>query len=66
MRCDKVRIENEWLLNGPAEKVLGNRSRSLPLGQAFLATGLCRGGLDLIAGHHSPTADSARSASNRS
>ncbi len=60
VHCLNARIENEWILNGPAEKVLGDRKRSLPLGQAFLATGLCRGGLELIAGHRSPTAESAR------
>lgn len=60
VRCDGVPIMNECVLSGPSEKVLGRRSRSLPLGQAFLTTGLCQGGLDLIANHHSLTADSAR------
>ncbi len=36
--------------------MLGHRPHSLPLGQAFLAMGLCRGGLNLIPAHHSPAA----------
>lgn len=49
--CDDVVVEDKWVLRGPAEAVLGGRSKSLPAGQAFLALGLCRGGLDLIAEH---------------
>jgi alkylation response protein AidB-like acyl-CoA dehydrogenase len=56
---DNVGIEPRLVLRGPAEKVLGTRKNALPLGQAFLALGLCRGGLDLIAEHHSEGARSA-------
>ncbi len=59
IRCTGVMITFSHLLVGPAEKVLGGRTNTLPLGQAFLATGLCRGGLDLIARHDSPTAGAA-------
>lgn len=57
---DNVRIDPRLVLRGPAEKVLGNRKNSLPLGQAFLALGLCRGGLDLIAEHYSEGARAAQ------
>lgn len=55
IHCDGVRIPAADVLSGPAEKVLV-RSNHLPLGQAFLAMGLCRGALDLIAEHRSPAA----------
>jgi alkylation response protein AidB-like acyl-CoA dehydrogenase len=58
IRCDGVRIPSGDVLSGPAEKVLV-RSNHLPLGQAFLATGLCRGALDLIGEHRSPAAQAA-------
>ena len=60
IRCEQVRLNEDLVLRGPAKKVLGPRPSSLPLGQAFLATGLCRGALDLIAEHHSHTAAAAR------
>ena len=56
VRCDAVFIPETLVLRGPEPRVLGNRQHSLPLGQAFLAMGLCRGGLDLIAGHKSSAA----------
>jgi butyryl-CoA dehydrogenase len=43
-----VHLESRWLLRGPMEKVLSRSSRGLPLGQIFLAFGLCKGALDLI------------------
>jgi alkylation response protein AidB-like acyl-CoA dehydrogenase len=56
VRCDGAFIGDALVLRGPEPKVLGHRQHSLPLGQAFLAMGLCRGGLDLIAGHRSSAA----------
>jgi butyryl-CoA dehydrogenase len=58
IHCDGVRIPSADVLSGPAEKVLV-RSNHLPLGQTFLAIGLCRGALDLIAEHRSPAARAA-------
>jgi alkylation response protein AidB-like acyl-CoA dehydrogenase len=43
-----VHLESRWLLRGPMEKVLSRSSKGLPLGQIFLAFGLCKGALDLI------------------
>ena len=57
--CDRVRIDSSAVLRGPIEKVLPGRKNSLPLGQAFLAMGLCRSGLDLIVQHRSAGARSA-------
>ena len=48
VRCAAVPIGKDLILAGPAEKVLGNRTRSLPLGQAFAALGLTRAALQLI------------------
>lgn len=59
--CDEVRIDQKLVLRGPGGKVL-TRANHLPVGQAFLAMGLCRGALDLIAAHES---DSARRAFER-
>ena len=58
IHCDGVRIPAADVLGGPADKVLV-RSNQLPLGQAFLATGLCQGALDLIVEHRSPAAQAA-------
>jgi len=57
--CRAVRIEPEMVLRGPMEKVLAGRKNTLPLGQVFLATGLCRAGLDLISEHRSAGARTA-------
>jgi alkylation response protein AidB-like acyl-CoA dehydrogenase len=54
--CKDVRLEARWLLRGPAAGVLGARKKSLPLSQTFLALGLCRGGIQLIAEHRSDLA----------
>ena len=56
----EVTLAAEQVVKGPAERVLSGRNNSLPLGQAFLAMGLCRGGLDLIAEHRSDAAAAAR------
>jgi alkylation response protein AidB-like acyl-CoA dehydrogenase len=57
--CNAVRIDSSAVLRGPIEKVLTGRKNSLPLGQAFLAMGLCRSALDLIAQHRSAGAQTA-------
>ena len=57
--CNAVRIEPSTVLRGPIDKVLPGRKNSLPLGQAFLAMGLCRSGLELIAEHRSAGARAA-------
>jgi alkylation response protein AidB-like acyl-CoA dehydrogenase len=54
--CHRVELEKQWLLRGPAPRALAGRSKSIPNGQAFLALGLCRGGLDVIATHDSSRA----------
>ncbi len=46
--CDGVVIEDRQVLDGPVEQVLARRKKALPIGQAFIASGLCRGALDLI------------------
>lgn len=51
-----VRVEHDRLLRGPAAAVLSSRRGGLPLGQAFLAMGLCRSALNLIATHTSDRA----------
>jgi len=48
LHCHNVDIPDAAILRGPAEKVL-TRNNHIPLGQAFLAMGLCRGALELIA-----------------
>jgi len=47
IRCDAVEIPEAAILRGPGEKVLV-RNNHVPLGQAFLAMGLCRGTANLI------------------
>jgi alkylation response protein AidB-like acyl-CoA dehydrogenase len=61
IRCDDVLIDDHLLLAGPAENVLAGRKKSLPIGQSFLALGLARGALDLIAEHDSALARSTQS-----
>jgi alkylation response protein AidB-like acyl-CoA dehydrogenase len=57
VRCDAVEVEDEKILR-VGEKVL-TRGNHLPLGQAFLAMGLCRGAIDLIQRFQSPAAERA-------
>src|SRR3954451_1224157 len=56
--CESVVVDDRFVLHGPTPNVLAGRAKSLPLGQAFLAMGLSRSGLDLIRKH---TSDLARS-----
>lgn len=58
IHCVGVHINPSDILSGPADKVLV-RSNHLPLGQAFLAMGLCQGAIDLIAQHRSDSAKAA-------
>jgi butyryl-CoA dehydrogenase len=53
--CENVRIDEKCLLVGPTANVLG-RKKTVPLGQAFLAMGLCRAGIELIEEHDSDLA----------
>jgi alkylation response protein AidB-like acyl-CoA dehydrogenase len=59
LRCDGVLIQPEQVLRGPAANVLSPRRTHLLLGQAFLALGLCRAGIDLIGDHASAPASRA-------
>lgn len=55
-----VMLEERWVLRGPTDRALARRGKSLDLGQAFLATGLCLAGLDLIGEHRSERATEVR------
>src|SRR5205823_5078720 len=56
VRCNDVAIDDSLILLGPAANVLSLRRKSVPIPQAFLALGLCRGALDLLAQHDSERA----------
>jgi alkylation response protein AidB-like acyl-CoA dehydrogenase len=56
LRCDGILVPPGQVLRGPAANVLSPRRTHLPLGQAFLALGLCRAGIDLIGEHASAPA----------
>jgi alkylation response protein AidB-like acyl-CoA dehydrogenase len=56
LKCEDVFIDDRFVLKGPAQNVAAGRKKSVPLGQAFLAMGLCRAGIDLIAEHDSQRA----------
>jgi alkylation response protein AidB-like acyl-CoA dehydrogenase len=53
LTCEDVLIEDRFILRGPAPNVLACRKKTVPLGQAFLAMGLCRAGIDLLQEHSS-------------
>jgi alkylation response protein AidB-like acyl-CoA dehydrogenase len=53
IRCDGVPLASRWILSGPGERALAGRKKGLPIGQCFLAMGLCQSALDLIADHAS-------------
>jgi hypothetical protein len=48
VKLENVKLDRRWVLRGPVEKALSGRSKGLPLPQAFLAFGLCRGVMGLI------------------
>ena len=54
-----VLLEDRWLLRGPIESALAGGRGGISLGQTFLAMGLCRAALDLIADHRSDRAKAA-------
>jgi len=56
IRCEDALLPADHLLLGPMPRVLSGARQSVRLPQAFLATGLCRGALDLIAEHDSARA----------
>jgi alkylation response protein AidB-like acyl-CoA dehydrogenase len=58
INLENVTLDQKWVIRGPVERVLAARKdrAGLPLAQSFLATGLCRGGLNLIATHNSDRA----------
>src|SRR5690606_4296332 len=45
VQFDGAIVPQDHLLQGPAEKVLNTRRATVPVAQAFLALGLCRGTL---------------------
>jgi alkylation response protein AidB-like acyl-CoA dehydrogenase len=60
--CNAAFVEDRQVLVGPVEQALAVRKKNLPIGQAFLATGLSRAALDLI---QQIDSDSARGAHGR-
>jgi alkylation response protein AidB-like acyl-CoA dehydrogenase len=56
VRCAAVAVDPTLIIAGPAEKALGARKRSLPLGQTFAALGLARAALQLIKQINLPSA----------
>lgn len=57
VRCVRAAIPDSHILR-TGDRVLA-RDNQLPLGQTFIATGLCRGALDLIAEYRSPAGQRA-------
>jgi alkylation response protein AidB-like acyl-CoA dehydrogenase len=62
LRLKNVMLDDRWLLRGPSPSGVLGRRNSLTLGQTFLAMGLTRAAMDLIAAHDS---DRARAALSR-
>jgi alkylation response protein AidB-like acyl-CoA dehydrogenase len=62
VELNSVRLDKRQILRGPAAKVLSGKSKGIPLGQTFLAFGLCRGALELMMEDRS---DRARSLGER-
>jgi butyryl-CoA dehydrogenase len=60
IRCINVPLASRWILSGPKERALAGRKKGLPIGQSFLAMGLCRSAIDLIAAHDSDRARQMR------
>lgn len=50
VNCRDVRLDESLVLNGPVEQALAMRPRGVPIGQAFLALGLCDAALRLMQG----------------
>jgi alkylation response protein AidB-like acyl-CoA dehydrogenase len=49
VELEDVRLEGKNVLRGPVAKAMAGSSKGIPLGQTFLAFGLCRGTLELMA-----------------
>ncbi len=62
IEISNARLDRRWLLRGPVEKVMSGSSKGVPLGQIFLAFGLCKGALELIQDEKS---DRARSLADK-
>ncbi len=60
--CSDVLVKENAIIHGPTDRALAIRKRSLPIGQSFLALGLCRRALELIVAH---TSDAAQLAHER-
>jgi alkylation response protein AidB-like acyl-CoA dehydrogenase len=58
IRLVDVELDRRWLLRGPVAKALVGRSKGIPLPQAFLAFGLCRGVIELMREEGSARANS--------
>jgi alkylation response protein AidB-like acyl-CoA dehydrogenase len=56
IRCEEVEVADDSILLGPSDNVMALRRKSVPIPQAFLALGHCRGALDLIGRHDSDRA----------
>lgn len=59
LRLTNVMLEERWLLRGPTDGGVLTRPNSLTLGQTFLAMGLCRSAISLMASHDSDRARAA-------
>jgi alkylation response protein AidB-like acyl-CoA dehydrogenase len=57
--CDHAMLPDSQVLVHPSPKAMASRRKTVPIGQAFLAMGLCRGALDFI---HEIDSGSARDA----
>lgn len=53
VHCTGVKLDHSLLLRGPTENALAGGKKGVPFGQVFLALGLCRAAVDLIAAHQS-------------
>jgi alkylation response protein AidB-like acyl-CoA dehydrogenase len=58
IELNSVQLAKRQILRGPVSKALSGRSKGIPLGQTFLAFGLCRGALELMATDRSERAQS--------
>jgi alkylation response protein AidB-like acyl-CoA dehydrogenase len=58
VELNAARLAKRQVLRGPVAKALSGKSKGIPLGQTFLAFGLCRGALELMAADRSERARS--------
>ena len=57
IQLKNVALPKSQVLTGPDAQVLANRRKGVPIGQSFLALGLCRSALNLIREHRSARAE---------